>query len=126
MHAVPAMGAAMPPQPEAAAGGGDTTHCVRLACSADVAAALRQAARLQARICLLALRRALSLTCCPRACAQELPADVRAEAARCAKSEDVPWLLLRRVCRALREAHAAAGSDASTPPPGARTPRAHA
>jgi hypothetical protein len=61
----------------------------------------------------------------PGARAQELPADVRAEASRCAKSEDVPWLLLRRVCRALREAHTAAGSDASTPPPpGACTPRA--
>ncbi len=90
---------------------GSQEEHLRLLCSPSVVAALLAAAQLQVR--------------CHGGCAgggtsdapgaqEQLPADVRAEAARCAACDDVPWRLLRRVCRALREAQHA-GDETAKP-----------
>ena len=100
------------------------SHRLRLRCSPSVGATLRAAAQLQVR------RRRAHAALHPVAetqrATQSLPADVRADAARCAKGEDVPWQLLHRACKALREAGTADADADATGAPDASTPCHHA
>ena len=82
---------------------------LRLLCSSAVSATLRAASQLQVRrtgSCVSALGSPDSPVCFTK----ELPESVRAEAARCAAAEDVPWRVLRRACRALRDTSSAEGA----------------